>query len=589
MEYLERAFDDAKYGWYSKRPYLDCAIQSTVDPDMAPPGKAVWSCFVQYAPYELRESDWDTERERLGDTVQATIESFFPGFGDLVLQREVRTPLDIERTVGLSEGNIFAGEFLAPQMWFMRPAIGWANYRTPIAGYYQCGSGTHPGGCVMGAPGKLAAQAVLKDRERGRLQGRPRRGARRERDGTHGGSGGRGRLRARRSVDLTLTAAQEALRDNARRFVVEVLQPLEVEFERAGGRLPPERGAELRRLAIEAGLAGGELPVPWAAAAGRCSSRCSSTSSTARSPAACGASSRAPTRSSRTPIPTSAGATSSRASGASGSAPTRSPSRTPARTRERSRRPPSATARDWVLNGEKWFVTGPDNTDFMIVQADGRRGRRAAPDAVPRRLRLARRPDVSTTRTTCTPSPIGTRSSCSRTSAFRTRHGSAPSERPTTSSNEWFVAERIHIGARCAGAMERLLTLGVEWATERVQFGSRIIDFQGVSFPLANSAADASAARLLTREAAWLADAGADRKVVHAKASLAKLFASEAAFICADRVIQVFGGRGYMRDNPAERYLRELRVDRIWEGTSEIQRLIIARSLERRGVDRVVG
>jgi phytoene dehydrogenase-like protein len=166
MEYLERAFDDAKYGWYSKRPYIDTAIQSTVDPDMAPPGKAVMSCFVQYAPYELRESDWDAEKERFGDTVQATLESFFPGFGSLVLQREIRTPLDIERTVGLSEGNIFAGEFLAPQMWFMRPAIGWANYRTPIEGYYQCGSGTHPGGCVMGAPGKLASQAILKDRER---------------------------------------------------------------------------------------------------------------------------------------------------------------------------------------------------------------------------------------------------------------------------------------------------------------------------------------------------------------------------------------------------------------------------------------
>ena len=105
MEYLERAYDDAKYGWYSKRPYLDCAVQSEVDPDMAPPGKAVMSCFVQYAPYHLRESDWDTEKERLGDTVQATLESFFPGFGDLVLQREVRTPLDIERTVGLSRGQ----------------------------------------------------------------------------------------------------------------------------------------------------------------------------------------------------------------------------------------------------------------------------------------------------------------------------------------------------------------------------------------------------------------------------------------------------------------------------------------------------
>jgi phytoene dehydrogenase-like protein len=166
MEYLERAFDDGKYGWYSKRPYLDTAIQSTVDPDMAPPGKAVMSCFVQYAPYKLRESDWDTEKERFGDVVQATVESFFPGFGDLVLQREIRTPLDIERTVGLSEGNIFAGEFLAPQMYFFRPAPGWSQYRTPIDGYYQCGSGTHPGGCVMGAPGKLAAGQVLKDRER---------------------------------------------------------------------------------------------------------------------------------------------------------------------------------------------------------------------------------------------------------------------------------------------------------------------------------------------------------------------------------------------------------------------------------------
>jgi phytoene dehydrogenase-like protein len=164
MEYLERAFDDGKYGWYSKRPYLDCAIQSMVDPDMAPPGKAVMSCFVQYAPYHLRGSDWDTERHNLGDTVQATLESFFPGFGDLVLQREVRTPLDIERMVGLSEGNIFAGEFLAPQMYFFRPAPGWSQYRTPIDGYYQCGSGTHPGGCVMGAPGKLAAQRILKDR-----------------------------------------------------------------------------------------------------------------------------------------------------------------------------------------------------------------------------------------------------------------------------------------------------------------------------------------------------------------------------------------------------------------------------------------
>jgi phytoene dehydrogenase-like protein len=164
IDYLERAFDEAKYGWYSTQPYIDGTIQSTIDPDMAPAGKHVMSCFIQYTPYRLRESDWDAERERLGDVVQATLERHFPGFGDLVLQREVVTPLDIERTIGLSEGNIFAGELLAPQMFFLRPAPGWAQYRTPIHGYYQCGSGTHPGGCVMGAPGRLAAGQILHDR-----------------------------------------------------------------------------------------------------------------------------------------------------------------------------------------------------------------------------------------------------------------------------------------------------------------------------------------------------------------------------------------------------------------------------------------
>jgi phytoene dehydrogenase-like protein len=163
MEYLERAYDDAKYGWYSKRPYLDCAIQSTIDPDMAPPGKHVMSCFVQYAPYDLRGSDWETERDSFGDKAQAVLESHFPGFGDLVLLREVVTPVDIEARTGLTEGNIFAGEFLAPQMYFFRPAPGWSQYATPLDGYYQCGSGTHPGGCVIGSPGRLASQRVLRD------------------------------------------------------------------------------------------------------------------------------------------------------------------------------------------------------------------------------------------------------------------------------------------------------------------------------------------------------------------------------------------------------------------------------------------
>jgi phytoene dehydrogenase-like protein len=163
MEYLEHAFDEAKYGWYSTRPYIDGAIQSTIDPDMAPPGKHVMSCFVHYTPYHLKGSDWPTEREHMADNVQRTLESFFPGFGDLVLQREVVTPLDIETVAGLPEGNIFHGELLSPQMFFFRPAPGWNQYRTPIAGYYQCGSGTHPGGCVTGGPGRLASQQILRD------------------------------------------------------------------------------------------------------------------------------------------------------------------------------------------------------------------------------------------------------------------------------------------------------------------------------------------------------------------------------------------------------------------------------------------
>jgi acyl-CoA dehydrogenase len=152
----------------------------------------------------------------------------------------------------------------------------------------------------------------------------------------------------------------------------------------------------------------------------------------------------------------------------------------------------------------------------------------------------------------------------------------------------WFTEERLGIAARGVGSMWRLIEETTGWALSRQQGGSRIMDYQGVSFPLADSAADAAAGRLLMLEVARLADAGEDPKVVHAKASMAKLFVSEAAWRCADRCVQIFGGRGYMRTNVAERFLRELRVDRIWEGTSEIQRLIVARALERRGVERTL-
>jgi acyl-CoA dehydrogenase len=154
----------------------------------------------------------------------------------------------------------------------------------------------------------------------------------------------------------------------------------------------------------------------------------------------------------------------------------------------------------------------------------------------------------------------------------------------------WFTEERLGIAARCCGAMQRLLADGVQWAVGREQGGARLIDHQGVSFPLADSAADAAAGRLLALDvadrfdAASGPDAGDDVKLIHGRASMAKLFCSEAANRCADRVVQVYGGRGYLRTTAAERLWRELRVDRIWEGTSEVQRMVVARALERRGV-----
>ena len=154
--------------------------------------------------------------------------------------------------------------------------------------------------------------------------------------------------------------------------------------------------------------------------------------------------------------------------------------------------------------------------------------------------------------------------------------------------NAWFIEERIHIAARCVGAMRRLLDETTAWATERQQFGQPIMDFQGVSFPLVDSAADCVAARLMTYQCAQMFDDGAPLKLVHARAAMAKLFASEAANRCADRCVQVLGGRGYMRTSMPERFWRELRVDRIWEGTSEIQRLIVANGMVKRGVERVL-
>jgi phytoene dehydrogenase-like protein len=163
IDYLERAYDQAKYGEFSHRPYIDIVIPSMIDPDMAPPGKHVMSCFVQYAPYQLAEGDWDARREEFGDAVIDTLSEYIPNLKDILLHRQVLTPLDIERMTGLSEGNIFQGELDLSQLFFLRPAAGYAKYRTPIRGYYQCGSGTHPGGGITGAPGRLAALEILGD------------------------------------------------------------------------------------------------------------------------------------------------------------------------------------------------------------------------------------------------------------------------------------------------------------------------------------------------------------------------------------------------------------------------------------------
>jgi acyl-CoA dehydrogenase len=242
-------------------------------------------------------------------------------------------------------------------------------------------------------------------------------------------------------------------------------------------------------------------------------------------------------------------------------------------------------AEGFRLRGEKWFVTSGDHADFLIVMANVIDGDRRLPT-----LFLV---DRDTPGVEIVDDPAFTH-------VFPDGHptfvldcvvpedavlgGAAAIGQGDVGQHAWFVEERIHIAARCAGAMRRLLDEAVDWASGREQFGAPIMEYQGVSFPLADSSADCVAARLVTYQCAAMVDAGAPAKLVHARAAMAKLFASEAAYRCADRCVQVWGGRGYMRRNAAERLLRELRVDRIWEGTSEIQRLILANALVKRGV-----
>ncbi len=164
IDYLERAYDDAKYGRFSRRPFMDIVVPSLVDPGVAPPGKHVMSIFVQYAPYHLKEGpeDWPNQREAFGDAVIDTLSEYIPNLKELILFRHVLTPWDLEKTYGLTEGNIFHGELSLEQLAFLRPLPGWSRYRTPVERLWMCASGTHPGGGLMGAPGALCAKTLLE-------------------------------------------------------------------------------------------------------------------------------------------------------------------------------------------------------------------------------------------------------------------------------------------------------------------------------------------------------------------------------------------------------------------------------------------
>jgi phytoene dehydrogenase-like protein len=170
LEFAERCYDIAKFGEIPEELWVDCVVASNVDSTLAPPGKHVMTTFIQYVPYKLRQGTWDEKRELLGDRVVRKIAEYAPNVPNSIIARQVLTPLDLERTYGLTEGNIFHGDLSLEQLFFMRPVAGWAQYRTPIAGLYLCGAGAHPGGGVTGAPGYNAAHQVLRDSKRGKVK-----------------------------------------------------------------------------------------------------------------------------------------------------------------------------------------------------------------------------------------------------------------------------------------------------------------------------------------------------------------------------------------------------------------------------------
>jgi acyl-CoA dehydrogenase len=382
---------------------------------------------------------------------------------------------------------------------------------------------------------------------------------------------------------MTATAVTPDVAARARTFVEDVLFPLEEKAERAGGKLPAEDVARIKAAAIDAGLAGGLhkrehggqgwSKTEWVLVEeqfGRSTNALSWHVPSAYNVLASGSDPQierylkpalrgelhdayAVTEAGAGSDPSGIETTAVRGDGG------------------------------WVIDGEKWFVTYGDVAAVYIVVA--------MTDEGPTLFLV----DRGCEGISVVDDPPFTHSYPHGHPTIRFSGVRVGDDAVIGGVGEgdalqraWFTEERIGIAARGVGAMWRLLEEATAWALSREQGGSRIMDYQGVSFPLADSAADAAAGRALTLEVARLMDEGADLKLIHAKASMAKLFVSEAAYRCADRAVQVFGGRGYMRTNVAERFLRELRVDRIWEGTSEIQRLIVARALERRGVERTL-
>ena len=389
------------------------------------------------------------------------------------------------------------------------------------------------------------------------------------------------------SAGHELTSDQLELQQRARTFVETVLMPLELEAEELGGRLPEETIEHVKREAIAARLNGGRFAPEYGGQGwsmlewflvneqfGRVTNGLHWHVPSAYNVLLQGT----PEQVERYLIPAIRG------EGGDAYAVTEA---------EAGSDPGGiastavATGDGWRINGEKWFVTSGDVARVLIVMANAIDG----PDRLPRYFWSSPTLPESSSSTT-RGSPTTTRTAIRRSASPTSR--SAPDAviggvgNGEALQRAWFTEERLGIATHGLGAMWRLLEETTAWALSRQQGGTRIFDYQGISFPLADSATDAALGRLLALQVAGMVDAGADLKLIHAKASMAKLFVSEAACRCADRAVQAFGGRGYMRSNVAERFNRELRVDRIWEGTSEVQRLIIARALERRGVEATI-